>query len=152
MCPCICAYALPKLLYGDTSVNSQGSATGPVVYFCHNGVSLQLTVTVLPVGLLASRRVLQKAHTSTNIMPTTTGSIHMYLDDLLTNPGAHQEALEITSWLKLLCQRLGLVTNLDISVNLISGYHISGDRAGHSCWPRQDIRQEGYDHHVEYHM
>ena len=26
-------------------------------------------------------------------MPTTTGSIHMYWDDLLTNPRAHQDAL-----------------------------------------------------------
>ena len=61
----------------------------------------------------------------------------MYWDDLLTNPGAQQEALELTSCLKLLCQMLGLVTTLDVSVNLTSGYHISGNRTGNSCWPHQ---------------
>ena len=50
----------------------------------------------------------------------------MYWDDLLTTTGARQEALDLTSWLKPLCQRLGFVTNLEILVNLVSGYHISG--------------------------
>ena len=49
-------------------------------------------------------------------MPTTTGPIYMYWDDSLTNPGVHQEALELTSWLKPLCQRLGWVTNLEFSI------------------------------------
>ena len=39
----------------------------------------------------------------------------MYLDDWLLNPGTHQEALEQTSWLKSLCQKLGLVLNLEKS-------------------------------------
>ena len=67
----------------------------------------------------------------------------MYWDDMLTTTGAHQEALELTSWLKPLCQRLELATNLEISVNLIFiGYHISGIELD-TCWPHQDIRQEG---------
>ena len=39
----------------------------------------------------------------------------MYIDDWLLNPGTHQEALEQTSWLKSLCQKLGLVLNLEKS-------------------------------------
>ena len=57
-------------------------------------------------------------------MPTTTGSIHMYWDDWLANPVAHQEALKLTSWLELLYQRLGLVTDLEILV-LISSQEIT---------------------------
>ena len=41
--------------------------------------------------------------------------LHMYLDDWLLNPGTHQEALEQKSWLKSLCQKLGLVLNLEKS-------------------------------------
>ena len=39
----------------------------------------------------------------------------MYLDDWLLNPGTRQEAHEQTSWLKSLCQKLGLVINLEKS-------------------------------------
>ena len=39
----------------------------------------------------------------------------MYIDDWLLNPGTHQEALEQTSWLRSLCQKLGLVLNLEKS-------------------------------------
>ena len=39
----------------------------------------------------------------------------MYLDDWLLNPGTHQEAHEQTSWLRSLCQKLGLVINLEKS-------------------------------------
>ena len=39
----------------------------------------------------------------------------MYLDDWLLNPGTLQEALEQTSWLRSLCQKLGLVLNLEKS-------------------------------------
>ena len=39
----------------------------------------------------------------------------MYIYDWLLNTGTHQEALEQTSWLKSLCQKLGLVLNLEKS-------------------------------------
>ena len=39
----------------------------------------------------------------------------MYIDDWLLNPGTCQEALEQTSWLKSLCQKLGLVLDLEKS-------------------------------------
>ena len=72
--------------------------------------------------------------------------LHMYLDDWLLNLGTHQEALEQTSWLKSLCQRLGLVFKpREIGSNPISGCHLSGDRAGHSCRPCKAITQESGD-------
>ena len=101
-------------------------------YFCQYGTSWQLTI--LQLGLLTSRRVFKtNAHTNTDMCPPPLGSIHMYWDDSLTNPGAHQEALELTSWLDPLCQKHRLVTNLEISVNLISGYHICN---GYRTWIR----------------
>ena len=39
----------------------------------------------------------------------------MYLDDLVAKPGTRQEAHEQTSWLRSLCQKLGLVINLEKS-------------------------------------
>ena len=134
-----CLRALPELhlLYGDASVNPQGPSTGPVVNllkdlkdayfhigihpadrrylrFCHNGTSWQFTV--LPFGLSTSPRVFTKI-----LKPVLAYAhlhrvkLHMYLDDWLLNPGTHQEALEQTSWLKSLCQKLGLVLNLEKS-------------------------------------
>ena len=74
--------------------------------FCHNGTSWQFTV--LPFGLSTSPRVFTKI-----LKPVLAYAhlhrvkLHMYLDDWLLNPGTHQEALEQTSWLKSLCQKLG---------------------------------------------
>ena len=82
--------------------------------FCHNGTAWQFTV--LPFGLSTSPRLFTKilkpvlayAHLHRVIL-------HMYLDNWLLNPGTQQEALEQTSWLRSLCQRLGLVLNLEKS-------------------------------------
>ena len=82
--------------------------------FCHNGTSWQSTV--LPFGLSTSPRVFTKI-----LKPVLAYAhlhrvkLHMYLDDWLLNPGTHQEAHEQTSWLKSLCQKLGLVLNLEKS-------------------------------------
>ena len=82
--------------------------------FCHNGTSWQFTV--LPFGLSTSLRVFTKI-----LKPVLAYAhlhrvrLHMYLDDWVLNPGTHQEALEQTSWLKSLCQKLGLVLNLEKS-------------------------------------
>ena len=82
--------------------------------FCHNGTAWQFTV--LPFGLSTSPRVFTKI-----LKPVLAYAhlhrvkLHMYLDDWLLNPGTHQEALEQTSWLKSLCQKLGLVLNLEKS-------------------------------------
>ena len=82
--------------------------------FCHNGTSWQFTV--LPFGLSTSPRVFTKI-----LKPVLAYAhlhrvkLHMYLDDWLLNPGTLQEALEQTSWLRSLCQKLGLVLNLEKS-------------------------------------
>ena len=82
--------------------------------FCHNGTSWQFTV--LPFGLSTSPRVFTKI-----LKPVLAYAhlhrvkLHMYLDDWLLNPGTHQEAHEQTSWLRSLCQKLGLVLNLEKS-------------------------------------
>ena len=82
--------------------------------FCHNGTAWQFTV--LPFGLSTSPRVFTKM-----LKPVLAYAhlhrvkLHMYLDDWLLNPGTRQEAHEQTSWLRSLCQKLGLVINLEKS-------------------------------------
>ena len=82
--------------------------------FCHNGTSWQFTV--LPFRLSTSPRVFTKI-----LKPVLAYAhlhrvkLHMYLDDWLLNRGTLQEALEQTSWLRSLCQKLGLVLNLEKS-------------------------------------
>ena len=82
--------------------------------FCHNGTVWQFTV--LPFGLSTSPRVFTKI-----LKPVLAFAhlhrvkLHMYIDDWLLNPGTHQEALEQTSWLRSLCQKLRLVLNLEKS-------------------------------------
>ena len=82
--------------------------------FCHDGTAWQFTV--LQFRLSTSPRVFTKI-----LKPVLAYAhlhrlkLHMYLDDWLLNPGTYQEALKQTSWLKSLCQRLGLVINLEKS-------------------------------------
>ena len=92
--------------------------------FCHNGTAWQFTV--LPFGLSTSPRVFTKI-----LKPVLAYAhlhrvkLHMYIDDWLLNPGTHQEALEQTSWLRSLCQKLGLVLNLkksDLIPSQVSTY------------------------------
>ena len=92
--------------------------------FCHNGTSWQFTV--LPFRLSTSPRVFTKI-----LKPVLAYAhlhrvkLHMYLDDWLLNPGTRQEAHEQTSWLKSLCQKLGLVINLkksDLIPSQVSTY------------------------------
>ena len=89
-------------------------ADRPYLRFCHNGTAWQFTV--LPFGLSTSPRVCTKI-----LKPVLAYAhlhrvkLHMYIDDWLLNPGTHQEALEQTSWLRSLCQKLGLVLNLEKS-------------------------------------
>ena len=137
-----CLRALPELHYGDASVNPQGQwltsldlkdayfhiginpADRRFLRFCHNGTAWQFTV--LPFGLSNSPRVFTKI-----LKPVLAYAhlhrvkLHMYLDDWLLNPGTHQEALEQTSWLRSLCQKLGLVLNLkksDLIPSQVSTY------------------------------
>ena len=125
-----CLRALPELHYGDASVNPPGPTSLDLkdayfhigidpayrcyLRFCHNGTAWQFTV--LPFGLSTSPRVFTKI-----LKPVLAYAhlhrvkLHMYIDDWLLNPGTHQEALEQTSWLRSLCQKLGLVLNLEKS-------------------------------------
>ena len=131
-----CLRALPELHYGGASFNPQGLPQGQwltsldlkdayfhigidpadrrYLRFCHNGTAWQFTV--LTFGLSTSPRVFTKI-----LKPVLAFAhlhrvkLHMYIDDWLLNPGTHQEALEQTSWLKSLCQKLGFVLNLEKS-------------------------------------
>ena len=132
-----CLRALPELHYGDgprsilralhrgqwlTSLDLKDAyfhigihpADRRYLRFCHNGTSWQFTV--LPFGLSTSPRVFTKI-----LKPVLAYAhlhrvkLHMYLDDWLLNPGTRQEAHEQTSWLRSLCQKLGLVINLEKS-------------------------------------
>ena len=131
-----CLRAFPELHYGDASVNPQGPTTGPVVNLPRPERCLlsyrdppsrqtlptllsqrhRLAILVLPFGLSTSPRVFTK------ILKPVLAYAHlhrvkllMYIDDWLLNPGTHQEALEQSSWLKSLCQKLWLVLNLEKS-------------------------------------
>ena len=125
-----CLRALPELHYGDASVNPQGPSTGPVVnlprfercLLSHRDPPSRQTLPTL----LSQRHLLAVHSTSprvfTKILKPVLAyahlhrvKLHMYLDDWLLNPGTHQEAHEQTSWLKSLCQKLGLVLNLEKS-------------------------------------
>ena len=153
-----CLRALPELHYGDASVNPQGPSTGPVVNlprpercllsyrdrpsrqtllrFCHNGTAWQFTV--LPFGLSTSPRVFTKI-----LKPVLAFAhlhrvkLHMYLDDWLLNPGTNQEALEQTSWLKSLCQKLGLVPGP------IPTTHQCPGASSHMAWPKSFQPESG---------
>ena len=123
-----CLRALPELHYGDASVNPQGPSSGPVVnlprsercLLSHRDPPSRQTLPTLlsqrHLGLSTSPRVFTKI-----LKPVLAYAhlhrvkLHMYLDDWLLNPGTRQEAHEQTSWLRSLCQKLGLVINLEKS-------------------------------------
>ena len=74
--------------------------------FCHNGTAWQFTV--LPFGIVnQSESIYQNTQTCTSLCPPPSGKA-AHIDDWLLNPGTHQEALEQTSWLRSLCQKLGV--------------------------------------------
>ena len=120
-----CLRALPELHYGDALFNPQGPSTGPVVKFPRPERRL-LSYRDRPsrqtlLALLSQRHCLA-VHSTAKYLPRKPVlafvhlhwvKLHMYLDEWLLNPGTHQEALEQTSWLKSLCQKLGLVLNLE---------------------------------------
>ena len=130
-----CLRALLELHYGDTSVNPQGPSTGPVVNLpiperCllsyRDPPSRQTLPTLLSQRhLLAvhstairvvnqSESIYQNIQTCTSLCPPPSGKA-AHLDDWLLNPGTRQEAHEQTSWFRSLCQKLGLVINLEKS-------------------------------------
>ena len=131
-----CLRALPELHYGDASVNPQGPSSGPVVnlprsercLLSHRDPPSRQTLPTLlsQRHLLAvhstairvvnqSESIYQNTQTGTSLAHLHRVKLHMYLDDWLLNPGTRQEAHEQTSWLRSLCQKLGLVINLEKS-------------------------------------
>ena len=130
-----CLRALPELHYGDASVNPQGPSTGPVVnlprsercLLSHRDPPSRQTLPTLlsQRHLLAvhstairvvnqSESIYQNTQTCTSLCPPPSGKAAHVLRRLVAKP-THQEAHEQTSWLKSLCQKLGLVLNLEKS-------------------------------------
>ena len=158
-----CLRALPELHYGDASVNPQGPSTGPVVNlldlkdayfhigihpadrrylrFCHNGTSWQFTV--LPFGLSTSPRVFTKI-----LKPVLAYAhlhrvkLHMYLRLVAKprdSPGSSRA--NILAQVPVPKVRVGFKPR-EVGSNPFSGFHVSGDRAGHLCGPSKAVTQE----------
>ena len=96
--------------------------------FCHNGTAWQFTV--LPFGLSTSPRVFTKI-----LKPVLAYAhlhrvkLHMYLDDWLLNQVPVPQA------------RVGFKPR-EVGSNPFSGFHVSGDRAGHLCSTSTAVTQE----------
>ena len=95
-----CLRALPELHYGDASVNPQGPSSGPVV------------------NLPRSERCLlsHRDPPSRQTLPTLLSQRHLLAVHSTAIRVVNQsESIYQTSWLRSLCQKLGLVINLEKS-------------------------------------
>ena len=156
-----CLRALPELHYGDASVNPQGPSQGQwltsldlkdayfhigihpadrrYLRFCHNGTSWQFTV--LPFGLSTSPRVFTKI-----LKPVLAYAhlhrvkLHMYLDDWLLKPrdSPGSSRANILAQVPVPKARVGYKPR-EVGSNPFSGFHVSGDRAGHLCRPSKAV-------------
>ena len=109
--------------------------------FCHNGTAWQLTVLVRVVN--QSESIYQNTQTGTSICPSPSGKIAHVPRRLVVKP----RGTPVSSRANILAQvsvpkaRVGYQPRENGS-NPISGCHLSGDRAGHSCMPGKAITQE----------
>ena len=89
-----------------------------------------------------SESIYQNTQTCTSICPSPSGKIAHVHRRLVAKP-RDTPGSSRASWLKSLCRKLGLVFKpREIGSNPISGCHLSGDRAGHSCRPGKAVTQE----------
>ena len=112
--------------------------------FCHDDTNWPFTV--LPFGLSTSPRVFTKILKPVPVYAYLHQvKLHMCLDDWLINPGTHwsgSSRVIILAQVPVPKARVGYKPR-EIRFNPISGWHLSGDRAGHSCGPGYAITQEG---------
>ena len=159
-----CLRALPELHYGDASVNPRGPATGPVVNFpkperCllsyRDRPSGQTLLTLLSQrhcmaihstairAVNQSESIYQNTQIGTSIYPSPSGKIAHVPRRLVVKPRdtPGSSRANILAQVPVPKARVGLKPR-EIGSNPISGCHLSGDRAGHSCRPGKAITQE----------
>ena len=159
-----CLRALPELHYGDASVNPQGPSTGPVVNLprperCllsyRDPPSRQTLPTLLSQRhLLAvhstairvvnqSESIYQNTQTCTSLCPPPSGKAAHVLRRLVAKPrdSPGSSRANILAQVPVPKARVGFKPR-EVGVNPFSGFHVSGDRAGHLCRPSKAVTQE----------
>ena len=157
--------ALPELHYGDTSVNPRGPTTGPVVnvprlercLLSHRDQpSRQTLLTLLSQRhhmaihstairfVNQSESIYQNTQTGISICPPPSGKVAHVPRRLVAKPRdtPGSSRANILVQVPVPKARVGFKPS-EIGSNPISGCHLSGDRAGHSCGPGKAITQEG---------
>ena len=156
-----CLRALPELHYGDASVNPQGPTTGPVVNLprperCLLSYRDRPSGQTLPTLLSQRHRLIystairvvnqsesiyQNTQTCTSICPS--GKIAHVHRRLVAKPRdtPGSSRANILAQVPVPKARVGFKPR-EIGYNPISGCHLSGDRAGHSCRPGKAVTQE----------
>ena len=159
-----CLRALPELHYGDSSVNPRALHQGQwltsldlkddyfhigidpadrrYLRFCHNGTTWQFTV--LPFGLSTSPRVFTKILKPVlAYAPSPSDKIAHVPRRLVAKPRdtPGSSRAHILAQVPVPKARVGFKPR-EIGSNPISGCHLSGDRAGHSCTPGKAVTQE----------
>ena len=106
--------------------------------FCHNGTSWQFTV--LPFG---SESIYQNTQTCTSLCPPPSGKAAHVLRRLVAKPrdSPGSSRANILAQVPVPKARVGFKPR-EVGVNPFSGFHVSGDRAGHLCRPSKAVTQE----------
>ena len=159
-----CLRALPELHYGDASVNPQGPSTGPVVnlprsercLLSHRDPPSRQTLPtllsqrhLLAVHSIAirvvnqSESIYQNTQTCTSLCPPPSGKAAHVLRRLVAKPrdSPGSSRANILAQVPVPKARVGFKPR-EVGANPFSGFHISGDRAGHLCRPSKAVTQE----------
>ena len=159
-----CLRALPELHYGDASVNPQGPSTGPVVnlprsercLLSHRDPPSRQTLPTLlsQRHLLAvhstairvvnqSESIYQNTQTCTSLCPPPSGKAAHVLRRLVAKPrdSPGSSRANILAQVPVPKARVGFKPR-EVGANPFSGFHVSGDRAGHLCRPSKAVTQE----------
>ena len=159
-----CLRALPELHYGDASVNPQGPSTGPVVnlprsercLLSHRDPPSRQTLPTLlsQRHLLAvhstaiwvvnqSESIYQNTQTCTSLCPPPSGKAAHVFRRLVAKPrdSPGSSRANILAQVPVPKARVGYKPR-EVGSNPFSGFHVSGDRAGHLCRPSKAVTQE----------
>ena len=159
-----CFRALPELHYGDASVNPQGPSTGPVVnlprsercLLSHRDPPSRQTLPtllsqrhLLAVHSTAIRvvnqceSIYQNTQTCTSLCPPPSGKAAHVLRRLVAKPrdSPGSSRANILAQVPVPKARVGYKPR-EVGSNPFSGFHVSGDRAGHLCRPSKAVTQE----------
>ena len=159
-----CLRALPELHFGDASVNHQGPSTGPVVNLprperCllsyRDPPSRQTLPTLLSQRhLLAvhstailvvnqSESIYQNTQTCTSLCPPPSGKAAHVLRRLVAKPRDSPGSSRANILAQVPVPKAGVgFKPREVGANPFSGFHVSGDRAGHLCRPSKAVTQE----------